>query len=96
MVGLSGDIRLQPKIAFFEPFLMAGIGGYALQDAVIDEQATGLGLRLGGGADFRFRDFAFRLHYTHANYGLGDRNGGFDGDLSARTETLGGSLVWYF
>ena len=96
MVGLSGDIKLQPSFGFFEPYVAAGIGGYALKDAVIDEGAVGLGLRLGLGADFRFRQFAVRVKYQHGSYGLNDVKGQYDGDLTAHTETVGANLVVYF
>lgn len=96
LVGLSGDLKLQPSIGFFEPYVAAGLGGYAMNDAVIEESATGMGLRLGAGADFRFGQVALRVNYQHNFYGMQDVNGGYDGDLSARTETLGANLVVYF
>lgn len=96
MVGLSGDVKLQPAFGFFEPFVSAGLGGYVMKDAVIDEAARGLGLRLGAGADFRVDQFALRLKYQHGMYGLSDLNGGYDGELGAQTSTLGANLVVYF
>ncbi len=95
-IGLSADLKLQPAFGFFEPFIAVGLGGYALNDAIIDETATGLGLRLGAGADFRYENFAFRLAYNHGSYGLHDTNGMYDGELGARTETISGAFVVYF
>ncbi len=98
LVGLSGDFKLQPSIAFFEPYVSLGIGGYALQDAVIDETSTGVGLRVGAGADFRFDDFALRVSYLYGGYGLGNDHAAYggDGDFGAKTETLGAALIVYF
>ena len=96
MVGFSGDLKLQPSIGFFEPYVSGGVGGYALSDAIISEGARGAGLRLGFGADFRFQQVALRLNYQHGSYGLQDINGQYGGNLAARTETVGANLVVYF
>lgn len=96
IVGLAGDLKLQPSFGFFEPYVKAGLGAYALADGIVEETATGVGLRLGAGADFRFRKWAFRLSYDHGSYGLQDTNGGLGGDVGARTESLGAALVFYF
>lgn len=94
--GLSGDLKLQPSFAFFEPYALAGIGGYSLQDGVIDEASGGAALRLGVGADFRFDDAAIGVRYLHSTYGFADDSGIYGGDFGANSETLGVNLSFYF
>lgn len=94
--GLSGDLKLQPSIAFFEPYVLVGMGGYSLQDGVINEASGGIALRLGAGADFRFDDAALGVRYLHSTYGFADDSGIYGGDFGASSETLGINLSFYF
>lgn len=97
IIGLSGDLKLQPSIAFFEPYLAVGVGGYALQDAVIAETSGGVGVRLGAGADFRFDNIALRAGYQFGGYGFGNESGAYGAQsIGAKSETLSASLVVYF
>lgn len=94
--GLSADLKIQPSFAFFEPYILGGIGGYSLQDGVINEASAGAALRLGAGADFRFDDAAIGVRYLHSQYGFADDSGIYGGDFGASSETLGVNLSFYF
>lgn len=96
LIGISGDFKVQPSISFFEPYVAIGVGGYALQDGVIDETSAGVGLRLGAGADFRFDAVALRISYLYGAYGMGNDSDAYGGDFGAKTETLGANLIVYF
>lgn len=96
LIGLSGDLKVQPSIGIFEPFAYLGVGGYALHDGVINEASGGIGVRAGLGADFRFDKVALRAQYQFGLYGMGNESGAYGGDFGAKTETLGASLVVYF
>ena len=97
LVGLSGDLKLQPSISFFEPYAALGIGGYALYDGIVSEASSGIGVRLGAGADFRFDNIAVRLSYQFGAYGLGNDSDAYGGgDIGARTETVSAGLLVYF
>jgi hypothetical protein len=96
VLGLSGDLKLQPSFGFFEPYAFAGLGGYSLQDGVINEASAGAAIRLGLGADFRFDDAALGVRYLHSQFGFTDDSGIYGGDFGASSETLGINLSFYF
>ncbi|TXC75880.1 porin family protein [Bradymonadales bacterium TMQ1] len=95
VMGLSGDLKLQPSLGIFEPYVMAGLGGYHYQDAILQETALGGAVRLGGGLDLRFNSFGLGLRYLYNVYGFGNDLSFSDG-LSARSESLGLNASFYF
>lgn len=95
VMGLSGDLKLQPSLGIFEPYVMAGLGGYHFQDAFLQETAVGGAVRLGGGLDLRFNSFGVGLRYLYNVYGFGN-DLSFSEGLSARSESLGLNASFYF
>lgn len=95
VMGLSTDLKLQPRLGIFEPYAMVGVGGYHFQDAHLQETAAGGALRLGGGLDLRFNSFGLGLRYLYNVYGFGNDLSFSDG-LSARSESLGLNATFYF
>lgn len=97
LVSVTGDLKLQPKLAFIEPYVSAGLGGHVLNDHIIAEGAAGASLRLGAGVDLRFDNVAVSAQYQRNFMGLvGDDLIYEDGALSATTETLSAGLKIYF
>ncbi len=96
VLGLSADLKVQPSFGPFEPYALAGVGGYSLQDGVVNEASGGGAIRLGLGADFRFDDAALGVRYLHSTYGFADDSGIYGGDFGATSETLGVNLSVYF
>ena len=97
LVSLTGDVKLQPRLAFIEPYISAGLGGHVFNDHIIDEGAVGASLRLGAGVDLRFDTVAVSAQYQRNFLGLvGDDRIYEDGAMSANTETLGLGLKIYF
>ncbi|TXD35925.1 porin family protein [Lujinxingia vulgaris] len=95
VMGLSGDLKLQPSLGIFMPYVMAGLGGYHFQDAHLQETAVGGAVRLGGGLDLRFNSFGLGLRYLYNVYGFGNDLSFSDG-LSARSESIGLNASFYF
>lgn len=97
LLGMSADLKLQPQIAFFEPFVMAGVGGHAFNDHVIEQNALGASMRLGAGVDLRFKRLAISAQYMRSYMGfVGDDQVYEDGVLGAQTEMIGAGLKFYF
>jgi hypothetical protein len=97
VASVTGDVKLQPRLAFIEPYISAGLGGHVLNDHIIDEGAAGASLRLGAGVDLRFDNVALSAQYQRSFMGLvGDSQIYEDGAMSASTETLGLGLKIYF
>ena len=97
MYSITGDLKLQPSFAFFEPYIMGGLGGNILSDHYIDETTAGLSLRVGAGVDLRFNRVALNANYTRNFMGMvGDAEVYDDGVLGATTETLGLGVKLYF
>ncbi|MFU8806922.1 MAG: hypothetical protein ACNA8W_24150, partial [Bradymonadaceae bacterium] len=95
VMGLSGDLKLQPSIGFFEPFIFAGLGGYLFQDGIMQESALGGALRMGLGADLRFDNIAIGARYLYSMYGFSNQAGLYQG-LAAQTESVGLNVSFYF
>ncbi|RAL22200.1 hypothetical protein DL240_10110 [Lujinxingia litoralis] len=95
VMGLSGDLKLQPKLGILEPYVMAGLGGYLFQDAHLQESAVGGAVRLGGGLDLRFNSFGVGLRYLYNIYGFGNDLSFADG-LRARSESIGLNATFFF
>lgn len=97
MYSMTGDLKLQPSFSFFEPFVFGGMGGHVFNDHYIDETAVGASLRVGGGVDLRFNNFAINAQYLRSFMGMvGDSSVYEDGLLGASTETLGVGMKVYF
>lgn len=94
--GLFGDLKLQPTLDIFEPFIFAGVGGYLLGDGIVNETSEGAAFRAGVGANLRIDDFAVGLKYTWATFSFTDSSGIYGGDFGAQTETVGVNLSLYF
>lgn len=97
MWSLTGDLKFQPSLAFFEPYAMVGLGGHIFNDHFIDEGAFGGSLRLGAGLDLRFDNFAISAGYTYSSIGLvGNEQIYQDGTIGASSESLDLGLKFYF
>ncbi len=97
VASVTGDLKLQPKLSFIEPYVSAGLGGHVFNDHVIDEGAAGASLRLGAGVDLRFENVALSAQYQRSFMGLvGDAQIYEDGAMNASTETLGLGIKLYF
>lgn len=95
--SVAGDLKLQPSLAFFEPYVSAGLGGHVYTDHIIDESAAGASLRLGAGADLRFDNVAVGVQYQRQYMGLvGDSRVYNNGAMGATTESIGAGLKIYF
>lgn len=95
--GIYGDLKLQPTIAgFFEPYVYAGVGGYVLGDAILDEASSGGALRLGLGANLRFDDIAIGGKYAWQTMQFADDSGSYGGDFGGQAETISLNLSIYF
>ncbi|MBA2660751.1 MAG: hypothetical protein H0U74_00525 [Bradymonadaceae bacterium] len=94
IMGVSVDVKLQPSLWIFEPYILAGLGGYLFQDGIMQESALGGALRLGLGADLRFGDIAVSARYLFSSYAFG--NDSLYPSLAAQTESLGVNLTFYF
>ena len=95
MMGMSGDLRIQPSFGIIEPFLFTGLGGYHFQDAYLNETAIGGAFRAGAGVDLRIDKFALSLRYLRNFYGFVNSMSFQDG-LGAQTESLGVNFTIYF
>ena len=97
LASVTGDVKLQPKLAFIEPYISAGLGAHMFNDHIIDESAAGASFRLGAGVDLRFDTVALSAQYQRNFMSLlGDAQIYEDGSLGATTETLGLGLKIYF
>lgn len=95
VMGISGDFKVQPSVAIFEPYILAGVGGYHFQDAYLNEVALGGSFRVGAGLDLRFDRLALSMRYLRNYYGLANSHS-FSGGLRAQTESLGANFTVYF
>lgn len=94
LMGLSTDLKLQPSLSFFEPYIAVGIGGHHLYDAYLRETALGTSGRLGAGIDLRISKLAISFRYQRNLY-LFANGGYFHDGLGARTESLGINITFY-
>lgn len=98
MYGLTGDVRLQPRLGFFEPYALLGVGVHGLADSETDFASVGPSLRLGLGADVRIDDFGLSARYLYSAYGFDDTGNGrtLDGGYEAESSQLGLNVLFYF
>lgn len=97
LVSVTGDLKLQPSLAFIEPYISAGIGGHVFNDHIINAGAAGASFRLGAGLDLRFNNVAVSAQYQRNFMALVGNDQVYEGgSLKAQTETLGVGLKLYF
>lgn len=94
LLGVSTDLKLQPSLGIFEPFVSAGIGAYNLHDTFLAESALGGSGRLAAGIDVRIAKFALSLRYQRNFYHFFNERSYYDG-LDAQTESVGLNLSFY-
>ena len=95
--GMTFDLKLQPSLWIFEPFVMGGVGMYGFTDHPIDASAAGGSLRLGAGMDVRFGALAVSAQYLYSTMGfVGDAELYKGGTFGAETEALSLGLKVYF
>lgn len=97
MLGVTADVKLQPTLLLFEPYVSVGVGGHALNDDVVESTAMGGSLRLGAGLDIRLENIAISTQYMYSSYGFFEGSNVYENnELAAATETLGVGLKFYF
>lgn len=96
LISTSFDLKLQPSLAFIEPYALVGAGASIFNDHIINEAAVGASLRLGGGLDLRFSDVAVGVRYLYAMHGFSDGAAYGRDRLSARSETISLGMTFYF
>ena len=98
LYGGSLDIRLQPRISFFEPYALVGAGLHGLSDSAVEDTSVGASLRLGLGADLRIgEDFGVSARYLHSRFAFDDPNlVTSDGGFGATSNQFGVNLLMYF
>lgn len=96
IVGVTGDLRLQPKIEFVEPYVKAGVGVHRMYDGPIDEASSGASLRLGAGVDLRSEHWGAGVEYLWSGYSLEGDTGAYGGQLGAQSGSIGVKLLYHF
>ena len=92
-VGMTLDLKLQPSLSIFEPYVLVGGGIYTLNDELQNLSSGGAGLRLGAGVDLRIHDsVGLGVGYTYETIGFTDEVESF----GAQTETISAGLKIYF
>ena len=97
--GLFVDLKLQPTLSIFEPYVSVGGGLYSLNDPSMDITSTGGGLRFGAGMNLRIHDsIGLEAGYLFENVGYTDTvdSGTGRNSFGTQSSTLSAGLKIYF
>jgi hypothetical protein len=93
LYGLGADLKVQPALGPFEPYVFVGLGAAVASDRMAGTVALGGLGRAGFGADLRHRNAALGLRYTYTGLALPDPDRGL---AASRTDSVGLNLSLYF